>query len=94
MTLLAGDIGGTRTTLALFSPECGLVSLRQNTYRSAEFARLAAVAAEFLDGADAPIDRAVVGVAGPVVGGRALATHLPWDLGEADLREGLGIGEV
>ena len=94
MTVLVGDIGGTKTTLALYAPQSGLVPLKQTTYHSAEFASLAAVASAFLGGSDAQINRAVFGVAGPVVGGRATATNLPWDMGEAELREELGIGEV
>jgi hypothetical protein len=94
MALLAGDIGGTKTTLVLCASESRLVSSKQSTYLSGEYPSVAAVASEFMDGAKAPIDRAVFGVAGPVIGGRALATNLPWDMTEVHLCEALGIGEV
>jgi len=64
--LLAGDIGGTKTTLALFTPEGGLEPSVQTSFKSKEYPSLAAVAAQFLGEAGASVDRAVFGVAGPV----------------------------
>lgn len=90
--LLAGDIGGTKTTLAVFSPEEGpRAPLAEASFPSARYPSLEALAGEFLDRSGLPVDRAIFGVAGPVVGGRADATNLPWMMEEATLREALGL---
>jgi glucokinase len=89
--LLAGDIGGTKTVLALFSPEVGPhTPLREATFPSNSYGRLEAIVREFLEQADEPIDRACFGVAGPVVAGRAEITNLPWIMEESSLRETFG----
>ena len=90
--LLAGDIGGTKTNLALFAPEDGLIPQAQATFKSADYPSLEAVVAEFLADAGASVDRAVFGVAGPVVDGQSTATNLPWVISEAVLQEALGLG--
>jgi len=90
--LLAGDIGGTKAILALFSPETGLrVTIAEETFSSASYSCLEAMAAPFMAGAGTPVDRAVLGVAGPVVDGRARITHLPWVLDEKKLQKTLKI---
>jgi glucokinase len=92
--LLAGDIGGTKTNLALYDPAIGLTPTAQQTFKSARYPSLKAVVADFLADVGLPVDRAVFGVAGPVVGGRASATNLPWRIDEAALREALGLDKI
>lgn len=94
--LLAGDIGGTKTNLALFVPEAGLHSpVAEGTFPSRRYASLEAVVAEFMTQQNHPsIDRAVFGVAGPVVEGRAEVTNLPWRLEEQALRQALQVDVV
>lgn len=92
--LLAGDIGATKTHLALYAPDGGLVPRRQATFKSADYPSLEAVAEEFLGKAKVlppAVDSAVFGVAGPVVGGQTTATNLPWVISEATLQQALGI---
>src|SRR5690348_1347786 len=77
--LLAGDIGGTKTVLAVFSPEAGAhAPLAEATFPSGRYGRLEAIVREFLAQTSLPIDRACFGVAGPVVAGTAQITNLPW----------------
>jgi len=92
--LLAGDIGGTKTNLALFSPEEGIIPLAQATFKSADYADLRSVIAQFLADTGSSIDNAVFGVAGPVVRGQAEATNLPWVVSEMVLKEALGFRSV
>jgi glucokinase len=95
--LLAGDIGGTKTRLALYSAETGLAPLVQATFKSAGYPSLEAVVLDFLAGDEAAafsVDRAAFGVAGPVVDGQSAATNLPWVIREATLQETLGTQEV
>ncbi len=70
--LLAGDIGGTTTRLALVSPEKGpRAVLLEREFPSADFKGLAPVVEAFLAKADARPTRACFSVAGPVLEGRA-----------------------
>jgi glucokinase len=92
--LLAGDIGGTKTNLALFEVEGELEPQVELTYRSRDYPNLKAVVAEFLSDTKASVDRAVFGVAGPVVGGKSSTTNLPWVISEDTLRESMGVEKV
>jgi glucokinase len=93
--LLAGDIGGTKTSLAVYPGEGGpRRPIAEATYVSAQYSGLEAVVREFLEGTDCQVDRACFGVAGPVVAGCATITNLPWVLDEAELRVGLGTPSV
>ena len=93
--LLAGDIGGTKTNLAIFSPEKGWhAPLVEQTFPSAQYPSLEAIAREFLAQQHFPIERASFGVAGPVVGGRATITNLPWVMDEEQLSVALHIPSV
>jgi glucokinase len=77
--LLAGDIGGTKTDLAIFSSEAGPHSpLAEGKVHSADYPSLQAIVKEFLAKVNKPVDRACFAVAGPVIGGRVKTTNLPW----------------
>ena len=87
MSVLAGDVGGTKTALALFDrSERGPVLLREDTLPSRHFASLEAAIERFLAAGPRPsIDAVCLGVAGPVVDGRSVATNLPWVIDERAL---------
>ena len=89
--LLAGDVGGTKTNVAIYSREAGLhAPLLSATFPSAAYKGLAELVKEFLDRTEMPVKRACFGVAGPVVNGQARITNLPWVLDEAQLAVDLG----
>ena len=92
--LLAGDIGGTKTNLALFAPETGLAVQAQSTFKSARYDSLEAVVEAFLAENRVEVDRAVFGVAGPIVDGETATTNLPWVIREVDLEQRFGLREV
>jgi glucokinase len=93
--LLAGDIGGTKTNLAIFSLEKSWrVPLVEQTFPSAQYPSLEALVQEFLAQQHFPLERASFGVAGPVVGGRATITNLPWVMDEEQLQAALHIPSV
>jgi glucokinase len=93
--LLTGDIGGTKTSLAIYAWEAGpRTPVAEATYPSARYSGLEALVRDFLAGIDSPIDGACFGVAGPVVEGRATITNLPWVLNESDLQAALGARSV
>src|SRR5919202_3165460 len=90
--LLAGDIGGTKTALAVFSPEAG--PHVQAEFPSARYPNLEAIVRAFLAQFTLPIDQACFAVAGPVIAGRAKITNLPWVIDAAMLRQELRLGMV
>jgi glucokinase len=92
--ILAGDVGGTKTSLALYRREArGLLRNRMATYGSREHAGLDPILRDFL-GEGAPVGSACIGVAGPVEGGRCKLTNLDWEVDEASLRRTLGVREA
>ncbi len=93
--LLAGDIGGTKTNLAIVSAEAGPRGpLAEATFPSSDYPSLEALAAQFLSQVDFAVERASFGVAGPVIGGEATVTNLPWVMNEKQLAETLRLSSV
>ena len=77
--VLAGDIGGTKTILALFSNEKGpLHPLHEVSYTSGSYPGLDAIIEDFFSQTNSAASTASFGVAGPVRQGRAVITNLPW----------------
>ena len=95
MNVLIGDIGGTKTILAVFSSERGpRDALARRTYPSAQYETLEDMIGEFFE--EFPIDtgRACFGVAGPVIARRARITNLAWVVDGPALRSFFGWSEV
>jgi glucokinase len=94
--ILAGDIGGTKTNLALFALADNRLEIQaQQQFASREFSSLADVIVAFEQMSGAPkIDAACFGIAGPVIDGRCRTTNLPWDITTSDLQKQLGTGRV
>jgi glucokinase len=89
--IIAGDIGGTKTVLALFE-QAGddLHRVREATFASLEYHSLEEAVDEFLAGESRPeLTGGCFGVAGPVECGRARLTNLPWMLDEEHLAKAL-----
>ena len=86
--ILAGDVGGTKTTLAIFD---GDRLIREATVASRAYESLEAVIAQFLDAVPRVVISAVgIGIAGPVVGGHSTTTNLPWRVDEVTLSAAAG----
>jgi glucokinase len=89
---LAGDIGGTKTTLAVIDTGSGpRVFLDKETYPSQEYPSLEAMVTRFLKGKKWAPSLASFGVAGPVINGQVQATNLPWRLAEPVLSKELNM---
>ena len=89
--LLAGDVGGTKTNLAVISPESGpRTPLAEATLSSGDYPDLETLVSKFLSQVDFEISRASFGVAGPVVAERAKITNLPWEISEEHFEKTLG----
>ena len=96
MIVLAGDVGGTKTTLALYDKRgSGLIPVRETSLQSRQFDSLEAAIQRFLEGGPRQaIDAACLGVAGPVVEGRCVATNLPWIIDEQMLSRAIPAAKV
>ncbi len=93
--LLAGDIGGTKVNLAVFSDNEGpRQPLVQATFPSAQYPSLEAMAQQFLAECGLLVDRACFGVAGPVMNGCARVTNLSWVIDAEQLRRTLHLQVV
>lgn len=93
--ILAGDIGGTKTVLALIEPlaDGTLHSVREQTFASREFLDFEEILDLFLADQPPPTS-ACFGVAGPVVEQRCQTTNLPWLLDGRRLQQKLGTDQV
>ena len=88
--ILAGDIGGTSTRLALVDGD-PRDPVALEVYRSREHAGLEEMVREFLAAHPAEVRRACFGVAGPVRGGRCVdTTNLAWPVEGASLAREIG----
>ena len=93
--ILAGDIGGTKTILALFSVRGEkLHAESQQIFPSKRYSGLVPVLQDFLAGAHPSIDAACFGIAGAVVDGKVTTPNLPWMVDIEDLRRLLKIDAV
>lgn len=89
--VLAGDIGGTKTSLAIIEVEgAQLKVLAQEHYPSTAYASLDDVVRQFMAGQSADCDYASFGIAGPVKDGICDTTNLPWQVDARALAEALG----
>jgi glucokinase len=96
MAILAGDIGATKTVLAIFERAAhGLETAAEATYASRAHDSLEEPLDHFL-GAHRAVElrAACFGVAGTVIEGRSSLMNLPWKLEEAELERTTGAPRV
>ena len=91
--ILAGDIGGTHTRLALFDGDPH-EPLALRIYPSSEHSGLEEIVAAFLSEHPAHLDHACFDVAGPVRNGRAKTTNLSWVVDARQIAEAIDLPSV
>jgi glucokinase len=95
--IIAGDIGGTKTNIAMFEAPGGRLGriTVQQSFPSGGYDSLEAILADFIK-AHRPdeVTGACFGVAGPVVRGRVEATNLAWKVSAESLARELGLPSV
>ncbi len=93
---LAGDIGGTKTNLAVYGyADERLIPKKIASYPSKGHGTLAEIIRHFLDsGGLSDVRQACFGVAGPVKGGVVQVTNLPWIVDAAALQSELNLQRV
>src|SRR5262245_42597496 len=93
--IMAGDIGGTNTRLALFAREDGRLKVAEEaTFRSREYGSLDEIVVEFVASRKLPVERAAFGIAGPIKNGRCEATNLAWIVDGRQLAQQLALEKV
>jgi len=98
--ILAGDVGGTKCNLALFSEKAGkLTPVFSQRFRSKDFAQFDLIVKEFSRLAGSHLNSegiiaAGFGIAGPVIDNRVRATNLPWIVDAGVLSKELKVSNV
>ena len=98
--ILAGDVGGTKVHLALYSMVEGhLLPVRDFKFPAHEFGSLEEIVHRFLSTGPETEDKSLItaacfGCPGPVRDGRLKLTNLPWVLDARDLQRALGIRHI
>lgn len=97
MTILIGDIGGTKTILALITAEAGpREPLVESKFSSRQHGTLLDIIEAFREQNqtilnDDPVSAAAFGVAGPIVNGVAKITNLNWTIDQTEVAQALDI---
>jgi glucokinase len=91
--ILAGDVGGTKVHLALYSFDHGKLShIRDEKFPAQHYTGLEDIVRKFLnESGDPEVTAACFGVPGPVRDGRLKLTNLPWTLDTQELAPALKI---
>ena len=88
--ILAGDVGGTHTRLALMA-DGGEEPRHLEVYRSSDHSSLEEMLSQFVAAYPAELEAATLGVAGPVRDGRTQTINLAWPVDAAALSKVLGL---
>ena len=89
--VLAGDIGGTHARFARVRPGHGRVALDAvEVYDVPGSDSLEALVRRYLADHPGAVAAAAIGIAAPIVGGRANPINLPWAVDEAEVRSAIG----
>jgi len=92
---LAGDIGGTKTTLALYEGGSSPGKpIREQIFINSQAANLTELITTFLDDGKEKPAVACFGVAGPIQDGRVRMTNLDWRINARELGRSLDIEHV
>lgn len=93
--MLAGDIGGTKTRLAVFDVAgTRLETVAEQTFHSRGHASLEDIIGQFLARHSLAVEAAAFGIAGPVRHNEADTTNLPWHINATGLEQRFTIAQV
>ena len=88
---LAGDIGGTKTRLAIFSTKTGCsASLEVKSFPSQGYASLEDILRKFLGDKAYQLSGASLGIAGPIIEDHAQVTNLSWEVNALAVSQVIG----
>jgi glucokinase len=94
--ILAGDIGGTKTNLALYEAFEGALQIKaEATYASSSFSSCIQILKKMKsEHPDLNPERICLGVAGPVLNGKVELTNLDWNLNASEILRETQVSEV
>lgn len=92
--ILAGDIGGTHTRLALFQGGSELKLSAQERFSSKKYTELLPILQRFLEMHPTSLQYACFGIAGPIRNGKCQATNLPWIVDSSEIQQALKLQSV
>jgi glucokinase len=93
--ILAGDIGGTKSNLAILSVNSATLGMERNRrFPSGDYPSLNAIIREFLRYENGQLLAACFGVPGPVKEGRVRTTNLSWGVDAAEIEKEFSIPQV
>lgn len=94
--IIAGDIGGTKTTLALYDLTDNVLDcIKQQTYSSHDFDQFNDILLKFLKKHEfSEIDVITLSVAGPVIEQSCNTTNLPWHISSKAIKDDLKVNHV
>ena len=86
--ILAGDIGGTKTNLALYTYKDGALEIQvQHQFVSQKYPNFSDVIEEFISSYKIEnIEAVCLGIAGPIINGVCKTTNLPWTIDSKELQ--------
>ena len=86
--ILAGDIGGTKTNLALYTYKDGALEIQvQHQFVSQKYQNFSDVIEEFISSYKIEnIEAVCLGIAGPIINGVCKTTNLPWTIDSKELQ--------
>jgi len=93
ISVIAADIGGTKTNLGWFVSDGGKMILKEEaTYPSGDYASFGEIVKDFIKNNNFELPDVIsIGVAGPVLQGKCKMTNLSWSLDVEQLRDELRI---
>ncbi|NDY70712.1 glucokinase [Desulfobacter hydrogenophilus] len=94
--MLAGDIGGTKTMLAVYADRTQVPAnpVHEIRFKSADYPSFETIVQEFLDQTGAKPQAACFGVAGPVKDRHSRITNLPWNIDADEIEQACGIPKI
>jgi len=95
MFYLAGDIGGTKTHLAIVEENVGKIeTIEERIFPSRHYSNFYLIIKKFLKNNGLKIVKACFGIAGPIRDGKSRTTNLPWLIERETLKQELNITNV
>ena len=94
--ILAGDIGGTKTVLAIYAEITQVPAnpVHEIRFKSADYQSFETIIKDFLDQTGEKPSAACFGVAGPVKDRCSKITNLPWEISADEIERTCGIPKV
>lgn len=94
--LIAGDIGGTKTYLALYLNQSIKAStpIVESTFTNSNFNDFYEILNSFVSSINGDITKICLGVAGPVIDGEVKLTNINWTISEKRLKSDYNFGKV